>query len=282
MRFTEQGEVISFRYAAVEIAHRHLEQIVNAMLLASAKTEDDRRYPPVGSDRALAATNLAKDAMGNYRALIEKDGLWEWYVKITPIEFISRLPIASRPVSRKSSDEVDFESLRAIPWVFSWTQTRYIVPGWYGVGSALANTLNRKPEMLNELSEWYRSWPFFKAVVDSAQREMQRARLDVAIRYARRDSGPKSSVFHEIIRTDYVQAEKAILAITRQEQLLDNAPVLQRSIKLRNPFTDVLNLIQIELMGRAEGANDAGEKEAVRRALFLSINGIAAAMQSTG
>lgn len=282
MRFTEQGEVISFRYALTEIAHRHLEQIVNAMLLASSRTEDDRRFPPVGSDRAVAATNLAKDAMGNYRSLIEKDGLWEWYARITPIEFISRLPIASRPVSRKSGDEVDFDSLRAIPWVFSWTQTRYIVPGWYGIGSAFANMIDRNKTAATELAEWYRSWPFFRAVIDSAQREMRRARLEVAERYADLDTASKKNTFHGIISADYLKAERAILKITGQEALLDNAPVLQKSIRLRNPFTDVLNLVQIELLKRARDTEDANEREVIRRAIFLSIDGIAAAMQSTG
>ena len=282
MRFTEQGEVISFRYALPDIAHRHLEQIVSAMLLASARTEEDRRFPPVGSDRALAATNLARDAMGSYRALIEHDGLWEWYTRITPIEFISRLPIASRPVSRKSGNEVDFESLRAIPWVFSWTQTRYIVPGWYGVGRALSTAIARGTPGPTELAEWYRSWPFFRAVIDSAQREMCRARPSIAERYVVLDDSPRSASFHETILDDFRKAEKAILLVTGEKALLDNAPVLQNSIRIRNPYTDVLNLVQIELLRRAHAEGASTVDDRLRRALFLSIDGIAAAMQSTG
>ncbi|NNE33689.1 MAG: phosphoenolpyruvate carboxylase [Rhodothermales bacterium] len=282
MRFTEQGEVISFRYASAEIAHRHLEQIVNATLLAASRKEDDRRFPPVGSKRAEAASSLAREAMSSYRSLIETEGLWEWYARITPIEFISRLPIASRPVSRKSGDEVDFDSLRAIPWVFSWTQTRYIVPGWYGLGHALNEAIRSDRGFDEELAEWYQFWPFFKAVIDSAQREMRRARLDVAERYTHLDSSPQSPQFHDMIRADFLAAERAILAITGEDELLDNAPVLQKSIRLRNPFTDVLNLIQIELLARAHAQASPEDMEQIRRSLFLSINGIAAAMQSTG
>lgn len=281
MRFTEQGEVISFRYALPDIAHRHLEQIVNAMLLASARTEDDRRFPPVGSSRSDAATSLAKESMRSYRDLIEHEGLWQWYARITPIEFISRLPIASRPVSRKSGNEVDFESLRAIPWVFSWTQTRYIVPGWYGIGGALTELIGTESSE-QELAEWYRSWPFFKAVIDSAQREMARARLVIAQRYASLDEASDEIEFHTLIADDFAKAQQAILAITGESALLDNAPVLQKSIALRNPFTDVLNLIQIELLKRAHNGEELSDSEEIRGALFLSINGIAAAMQSTG
>src|SRR5690606_17642111 len=131
IRITEQGEVISFRYALPEIAHRHVEQIVHAMLVADRQRTDRNEL-----DEELIA-EIADRSMAAYRALVEAPDLWEWYTRVTPIEQISRLPIASRPVSRRSATEVDFETLRAIPWVFAWTQVRYLVPGWYGVGSAL-------------------------------------------------------------------------------------------------------------------------------------------------
>ncbi|MBT8400965.1 MAG: phosphoenolpyruvate carboxylase, partial [Rhodothermia bacterium] len=199
--------------------------------------------------------------------------------QVTPIEHISRLPIASRPVSRKSANEVDFESLRAIPWVFSWTQVRYIVPGWYGIGQALSDLISAGHE--ERLATLYSRWPFLNAVVDSAQREMARARLPISTLYAALADKVNGRDFKQLIEDDYAKAESAILAITGQSELLDNSPVIKKSIRLRNPFTDVLNLLQIELIRRYRRASE-DDKEQYRRSLFLSINGIAAAMQSTG
>ncbi|NBC17979.1 MAG: phosphoenolpyruvate carboxylase [Bacteroidetes bacterium] len=282
IRFTEQGEVISFRYALPDIAHRHLEQIVNATLQASVGPSDG--LPPLDLDgeEAQLFTTVAEDAMTAYRGLVHADGLWEWYTQITPIEHISRLPIASRPVSRGSTDEVDFEGLRAIPWGFAWTQTRYLVPGWYGTGAALHALLEEHPEQLGTLRSMYESWPFFRAVLNSAQREMTRARLVIAHRYAAAAAPDDANdAFHSTIVDDYRRAETAILKVTGHDRLLDTAPVIQKSVQLRNPYTDVLNLLQIELLERWRAAED-DERAAIGRSLFLSINGIAAAMQSTG
>jgi phosphoenolpyruvate carboxylase len=221
--------------------------------------------------------------MAAYRELIDDDDFWTWYTSVTPIEHISRLPIASRPVARAASSSVAFDELRAIPWVFAWTQVRYVVPGWYGTGAALGTLLQEDPGAADELARLYTDWPFFRALVDNAQREMGRARLDVAAQYDRlihkreQDTG-----FHARIAGDFERAATAILRITGQQDLLDNDPVIQRSIELRNPYTDVLNLVQIELLRRFRLAEDETGRDALRQALFLSINGIAAAMQSTG
>jgi phosphoenolpyruvate carboxylase len=223
--------------------------------------------------------DISTASMRAYRELIDGDGFWPWYIRATPIEQISRLPIASRPVSRKNAAQVDFEDLRAIPWVFAWTQTRYIVPGWYGVGHALAVAL-RQDAALDTLRRLYGEWPFFAAVVNNAQREMARTRLEIAERYARLGSADDAT-YHERIAADFADALTAILRITDQTGLLDGSPVIRRSIELRNPYTDVLNLIQVELLRRYREAQEE-DREALRQLLFLSINGIAAAMQSTG
>jgi phosphoenolpyruvate carboxylase len=300
LRVTEQGEVISFRYALAGLAHRHTEQLVSALLLATAGHEgtdaDANGETDTGAAGGRGATgtddghdaagwrlvdDVASASMQAYRGLIDSPGFWEWYVRVTPIEQISRLPIASRPVSRGSAAEVDFEDLRAIPWVFAWTQTRYIVPGWYGIGHGLDVTL-RQAGALEALRRLYRDWPFFSAVVDNAQREMVRARLDIAQRYARLAHASAGSVdFHDAIAADFELARRAILQVTRQTELLAGSPVIRRSIELRNPYTDVLNLVQAELLRRyRETAPE--QRGALRQLLFLSINGIAAAMQSTG
>ncbi len=281
IRFTEQGEMISFRYSLSDIAHRHLEQIVNATILATAGAEpgDAEAFEPDESNIAMMES-LASVSMTRYRDLIADPGLWYWYTKITPIEHISRLPIASRPVSRSSADEVDFDSLRAIPWVFSWTQVRYTIPGWYGVGTALAQA--KAEHRLEHLRELYSKWPFFTAIIDSAQHEMARARLDVSQRYANLlGSATGEGTYHGVLKADYDLAEELILEVTGQRSLLDDMAVIRNSIRLRNPLTDVLNLMQIDLIRRYR-SSDADSAEAIRRAIFLSINGIAAAMQSTG
>jgi phosphoenolpyruvate carboxylase len=288
IRMTEQGEVISFRYALPDIARRHVEQLVNATLTSTAEAQEQDAYASMlddavsaDSDVAALMDRFAEHAMDAYRDLID-DGTgpgWRWYTQVTPIEHVSRLPIASRPVSRGGG--VNFESLRAIPWNFSWTQPRYIVPGWFGTGRALARLLDEDPDYLDTFRTLYRDWSFFRTVLDSAQREMARARLSIAEQYddALNASGPS---FHDTIAEDYEQAEEAILQITGQDALFDNSPVLKKSIRLRNPYTDVLNLLQVELMQRYRATEDEDQQEALGEALLLSLNGIAAAMQSTG
>ena len=271
IRFTEQGEVISFRYAQPGIAHRHLEQIINAMLKTSHPESED-----LGPDSNAMMEFLAGGSMKAYRDLIDDEEFWSWYVKVTPIEQISHLPIASRPASRKAGSEVDFEDLRAIPWNFSWIQTRYNLPGWYGMGGALNKYINNLQDNSDTLKEHYRNWAFFRAIVDNAQAEMARARLDMAKRYASLSDG----TFHERIRHDFELAQRAILHITGQSELLDNNPVIQKSIRLRNPYTDVLNLLQTELLRRWRDLPE--DKSELRQSMFLAINGIAAAMHSTG
>ena len=278
IRFTEQGEVISFRYALPSIAHRHLEQIVHAMLTASRESRGDGKASRPLPDRwKESMEQLAVDSMANYQALIRDEHFWDWYVKHTPIAHISRLPIASRPVSRKSVDKVDFEGLRAIPWVFAWTQTRYNVPGWYGIGQALNRMLRQSPKAANDLARLYREWPFFRAVLDNAQLEMARSHLPIARFYA----GSPDDPFHRRIERDFLLAREAILQITGQKEILDISPVIQKSIRIRNPYTDVLNLIQVELLRRWQTASGK-KKNILGHLLLLSINGIAAAMQSTG
>jgi phosphoenolpyruvate carboxylase len=232
----------------------------------------------IDSAPAELIDTIAEAGMDTYRALIDDPDWWPWYTEVTPIEQISRLPIASRPVSR-AGGEVDFESLRAIPWVFAWTQARYIVPGWYGTGHALDAVLD-DPAALEQLQRLYDEWPFFKALIDSAQREMARARFTIAEYYdALAVSAPRS--FHDVLKDDYDRAEQAILKITGQDVLFENSPVLKKSITLRNPYTDVLNLLQVRLLRQYRAVPEA-EQEPLGEALFVSINGIAAAMQSTG
>jgi phosphoenolpyruvate carboxylase len=226
----------------------------------------------ISQEDIASMDRIAASSMRAYRELIDDPEFWPWFVKATPIEQISRLPIASRPVSR-GAGQVDFAGLRAIPWVFSWTQTRYLVPGWYGFGAGIAEVANRA-----HLAELYRAWPFFRAVVDNAERELARSRLEIAACYAELARGDTD--FHARIVRDFTAAREAILAITGSQELLDSSPVIQKSIALRNPYTDVLNLIQVELLKRSRAGQ--GDLDLLSQLLLQSLNGIAAAMQSTG
>ncbi len=279
IRFTEQGEVISFRYAMPEIAHRHLEQIVNAQLKAifryEAQLENPDSFIEVHGASWELMDELSQVSMKAYRALIDDPEFWPWYTEITPIEHISRLPIASRPVSRKTGDEVDFSSLRAIPWNFAWAQTRYNIPGWFGIGAAFEHYL--RDADIEELTKLYTSWPVFRAIIDNAQLEIGRAKLDIA-RYYSQNTNPR---LESIIVDDFENAVSALLKITGKEVILGTDPVIYNSILLRNPYTDVLNLVQMELMNRWKNRSDI-DTDQLRDLLFLSINGVAAAMQSTG
>jgi len=223
--------------------------------------------------------SLSEVSMTAYRNLIDHPDFWDWYRYVTPVEHIGNLPIASRPVSRGGDKGLQFDNLRAIPWVFAWTQVRYNVPGWYGIGASMQSLLEEKPESMDILKKWYREWNFFATILDNAQREMARTHVLTTEMYAARHS---DKTMHNKILEDYHKAEEVILKITEQENLLDMREVIQNSIEFRNIFTYPLNLLQVELLDRWDKAESDEERLELRRAMFLSINGVAAAMQSTG
>ncbi len=275
IRFTEQGEVISFRYGVPAIARRHLEQIVSAMIVSSRRGgvvgEMDEKQAP--REALELVDGLSREAMRAYRELIEDEQFWPWFTAVSPVKHIGGLPIASRPVSRSKGD-LTFDTLRAIPWVFSWIQMRYLAPSWYGLGAALGG-LDKGG--LTKLRDAYGGWEFFRTVINNAQREMARARLETARFYAtEHEFGER---IHNILEADFRKAEAAILSLTGQKNLLESEPVIARSIAARNPWTDLINLAQVEMLKRAR-ADDA--EEGLQQAIFASINAVAAAMQSTG
>ena len=272
IRFTEQGEVISFRYAMPAVAHRHLEQIVNAMILATATSDDEDRTEPA---MATLMNQIAAGSRDAYRNLIDAKDFWPVFVDRSPVMHIGDLPIASRPVSRSGGD-ITFENLRAIPWVFAWTQMRYNVPGWFGTGSAFEALVMNDESTIRSCREAYAGGGFFQAFIDNAQQEMARARLEVAAWYMKDSKSP----LHEELTLEFDRARNAILSITNQSELLDNNKVIQQSIRDRNEDTDVLNAIQVELLARWRHAED--EDDALKSIILLSVNALASAMQSTG
>ena len=280
IRFTEQGEVISFRYSLPAIAHRHLEQIVSACLTAAA-AQKGRDYETEYSELMESLSEASRRA---YRKLVyDTPGFWDFYTHATPIDHISLLPIASRPVYRPGQAVQGIEGLRAIPWNFAWVQSRALMVAWYGVGSALEEICSNDPTQLDRLRNMYYEWPFFATVIDNAQLELIRAHLPTAQTYAARatDRGI-SPDFWADIEAEYARTKKWVLKITQEEDLLQNSRVVRKTVNFRNPMTWPLNLVQIYLMDRWESLTDEEKAGPWREAMLQSIAGIAAAMQSTG
>ncbi|MFI4882007.1 MAG: phosphoenolpyruvate carboxylase [Phycisphaerales bacterium JB064] len=272
LRFTEQGEVITFRYALPDMARRHLEQIVHAAMLAEASRE-----PSAGGEGFESLVlGLAGHARVKYRELIDGAAFWPWFVGASPVEHIGDMRIASRPVSRATGSKLVFDKLRAIPWVFSWVQMRALVPGWYGLGSAVEQASESQIAELRDAAE---GRAFLGTVLDNAAQELARARMPIFRRYAM--AGPEGEAMLATIEAEHERTVRAIVSLTGRDDLMAHAPVVGRSIHERNPWTDVLNLAQIELLGRYRGSGER-EREAIKDILQASINAIAAAMQSTG
>lgn len=280
IRFTEQGEVISFRYGVLPLGHRHMEQIVNAALLAASNRTSP---PPIRDEWRQALREMAQHSLTAYRKFVHDDPeFWTFYTQATPIQHISRLPIASRPASR-ARQPTGLDALRAIPWVFAWVQSRYVIPGWYGLGSGLEAWAKQSSANAAMLAEMYREWLFFRMVVNNAQLELLRAHLPTAARYAARVRPEALGTrLHEHIAREHALSRDWILRITGQDDLLEHAPVVRRTVELRNPALAPLSLLQIALLDRFEESMLEEAQAAWQEAMLLSITGIAAAMQSTG
>jgi len=287
LKLTEQGEVIAARYANPQIALRHLERLANAVLLASSP----------GHEAALQAASvagapvldeLAATSRALFRSTVWEDPSFEaFYRAATPIEELAGLTIGSRPAARaKSGDRprVTMATLRAIPWVFSWSQSRLNLPGWFGVGSALETyeTVHGAAG-LARLQALYRDWSFFGTVLDTVELSLAKAALDVAERYAGLASGVESAAIWARLRAEFERTQRAVLRITGRAALLDAMPELQRSIALRNPYVDSLSEVQVRLLAtlRELPIGDPHRAELVRL-VHLSVSGVAAGIQNTG
>ena len=280
IKITEQGEVISSKYANPSIAERNLELVISAVLAATAlETEFS---PPKRKRWEEAMEELSESAYRIYRQLVyESEGFLEYYTQSTPIEEVSRLNIGSRPARRHENTKI--KDLRAIPWVFSWMQSRQTAPGWYGFGSAFNHYLAMKSMVgLALLREMYQEWPFFSALVDFMQMSMQKADIPIARHYAdlvKNDSLRKN--FFSRITKEFEATTQAILSITQQSEILENAYALQHSIRLRNPYVDPLSYAQVLLLKKLR-ESDPRHREDLERAVLLSINGVAHGLRNTG
>jgi len=285
IRFTEQGEVINDRYGHAAITRRHLEQVVHAVLVSSAPTYMAENAPLPAWREGM--DELATTSYRVYRAFIyETPALLQYWQQATPLREISQLRIGSRP-ARRQSDDV-FASLRAIPWGFSWMQSRHVLPGWYGVGAALeayATGDGEGGQRLHRLQQMYREWPFFRIVIDNAQVSLGKADMGIARLYASlvTERAVRDQVYGEVVEA-YQRTHRWILQVTGQQELLENDPTLQRAIRRRDPYVDPLNFIQVSLLRRLRRLDDpeSEEAQALLRAIFLTINGIAAGLKNTG
>jgi len=277
LRVTEQGEVINAKYGLRGIAMRTLEQTVSAVALATARP---RPADPRDDTWATIMNEIARDSRAAYRALIYDDPQFvEYFRQATPIDVIQRMAIGSRPASRSNPDDPShlIEQLRAIPWVFAWTQSRHLLPGWYGVGTALDRAVSRYGnETLNEMA---RDWPFLRTLIDDVEMVLGVADLSIAVRYARL-AGPLGDRYFPQIRAEFERATGHVLALKHEQALLDSDAALQRSIRLRNPYVDPMSLLQVDLLARWRAAGRPDDE--LFRALLASVRGIAQGLQSTG
>ncbi|GAA4621795.1 phosphoenolpyruvate carboxylase [Actinoallomurus vinaceus] len=271
-KVTEQGEVIFARYGHAEIAQRHVEQVANAVLLSSTSAVQEHALAAAERFRPLA-DRISEAAERTFRSLVESPGFPEWFARVSPLNELSNLRLGSRPSRRKSTTSLD--DLRAIPWVFSWTQTRVNLPGWYGLGSGLAAV-----DDLDALREAYGSWPLFAALLDNAEMSLAKTDRAIAERYLALGDRPELA---ETVLAEYDRTSSLVLQVTGHSRLLENRRVLSRAVELRNPYVDALSHLQLRALQELRaGIEDDAERERIEDLLLLAAAGVAAGLQNTG
>ena len=291
LKVTEQGEVIFARYGQPAIGLRHLEQVTSAVLLASSPSVADRNGAAAATFQNLAAA-IDGAAKGAFRALVEADRFAEWFATVSPLEEIGGLRIGSRPARRgHGGGPVGLEDLRAIPWVFAWSQTRLNLPGWYGLGSGLVAAAwagvpagdsdgDIPPEGLAALRRAYREWPLLATLLDNAEMSLAKTDRAIAARYLALGGRPDLT---DRVLGEYDLTRRLVLAVTEHDRLVADRSVLSRAIVLRDPYVDALSYLQLRALAalRAE-SGDAVDRSVLERLLLLTVSGVAAGLQNTG
>ncbi|WP_019419005.1 phosphoenolpyruvate carboxylase [Paenibacillus sp. OSY-SE] len=282
IKITEQGEVLSSRYSMQGIAYRSLEQATSALIQAAmlARTPHSDLYESKWKE---LMENISQASLTKYQDLIFRDpGFLTYFKESTPLPEVGELNIGSRPSKRKNSDR--FEDLRAIPWVFAWTQSRYLLPAWYAAGTGLQSFYQGKEENMEIMRDMYQHYSFFQSMIDSLQMALAKADLVIAKEYANmiKDETIRERIF-TAIEEEHKLTTDLILQITGQEEILDNVPVIQESIRLRNPYVDPLSYMQVQLLAELRELREAEEDDPILlREVLLTINGIAAGLRNTG
>jgi phosphoenolpyruvate carboxylase len=262
LKLTEQGETIAFKYGLPGLAYRNLEAALAATLLAATQDRDDT---PDGAEPLLES--LALRSYGAYGALVADDAFVDFFRAFTPVDELALLNIGSRPARRPESAGY-LDSLRAIPWVFAWTQNRCLLPAWYGCGSAFAD------EDVADLRRLFREWAFFRALVENLEMTLAKSSMEIAHDYLALVGDDR---LWESLADEHERTVSTVLEIVEARELLDRQPVIKRSVRLRNPYVDPMNAIQVELLARYRAGDAAAEPPLLR-----SIAGIAAALRNTG
>jgi len=280
LRITEQGEVISLKYANPAIAERNLEQLVTAVLhahLLHFRGMETVQIP----EWEEYAQELAASSRAFYRELVyETPGFVSYFRQATPIDLIERIRLGSRPSRRFETGNLG--DLRAIPWVFAWTQSRHLLPAWYGLGYALEKfNRNHDPHGLHLLRRMYKGWPFFGILIGNAEASLAKTDLYIASRYAAlvRPRALAASIYGRI-REEYERSVRGVLEVSGSNHLLERQPVLAESIRLRNPYVDPLNFLQTRFLEKWRRAPD--RQPDILHLLQITVGGIAFGMKSTG
>jgi phosphoenolpyruvate carboxylase len=285
-KVTEQGEVIFARYGQPAIAKRHLEQVGSAVLLASSQRRAERTAAAAASYRGVA-DRIDKAACAAFRGLVEADGFAEWFARISPLGEIGGLRIGSRPARRGPSEPnrephrpqaMDLDDLRAIPWVFAWSQTRVNLPGWFGLGSGLA-AIEADPDGTEVLRRAYREWPLFAVLFDNAEMSLAKTDRPIAARYLALGGRDDLTA---LVLAEYDLTKRLVLAVTGHDRLLADRPVLSRAVALRDPYVDALSYLQLRALAALRGPVQAKDRDQTERLLLLTVNGVAAGLQNTG
>ena len=277
LRMTEQGEMISAKFADPERARQNLEALVAASVEATVL----RRYRADSVEPRFVriAAELATTSQAAYRRLVyDTPGFSDWFKQITPVVELSTMNIGSRPASRTNSGRI--EDLRAIPWVFSWSQCRLMLPGWFGVGSAVCAWVGDDEARVTELQEMHERWPWFRTVVSNMAQVLAKTDLAVAARYQTLATGvPGAAEFFEIVTAEHARSVWTARAVSGQDDLLYDNPALARGVRYRIPYIAPLNHLQVALLRRWRAGDQA---ELVQRGIHLTINGVATGLRNSG
>ncbi|MFG6401923.1 phosphoenolpyruvate carboxylase [Microbacterium sp. P04] len=272
-KLTEQGEVIFARYGDPAIAMRHIDQVAAAVLMAGAPSNEERNH--IAAERyADVAARMDEASRARFYELVRAPGFAPWFATVTPMEELGHLALGSRPARRGLSVE-SLEDLRAIPWVFAWTQARINLAGWFGLGTALEAVGDE-----DRLRQAYTDWPLFRTLVDNVAMSLAKADARIARRYL--DLGDRDDLA-AIVMTEMQLTRSWVIRVTGGNDLLDNKPVLQRAVKMRSPYVDALSLLQLRALRSLRDADAAAPRDPEQeRLLLLSVSGVAAGLQNTG
>ncbi|WP_240665910.1 phosphoenolpyruvate carboxylase [Agromyces sp. LHK192] len=271
-KLTEQGEVIFARYGDQQIAVRHLEQMAAATLVASSPSNEARNRQ-AASDFAELGTRLDRTSRARFFELVKADGFAPWYAQVTPMEEVGQLALGSRPARRGLSVE-SLEDLRAIPWVFSWTQARINLTGWFGLGSALAEVGDEAA-----LHDAYERWPLFTAMIDNVEMSLAKTDERIARRYL--ELGDRDDLA-QLVLDELALTREWVVRVAGRGGMLEGRPVLRRTVRLRSPYVDALSLLQLRALRTVRAAVEPSPDDPDRRLLLLTVNGVAAGLQNTG